>query len=61
MKKTHNLGRADWLRRYVELSPDRKRPERGPTDREYVERKKRIDLIADARRLGNELGEVWDA
>jgi hypothetical protein len=56
----HNLGQSRWLRRYVEPDAGKKKPERGPVDQKRAERKRQLDLIADARQLGNELGEVWD-
>jgi hypothetical protein len=56
--KKHNLGQSRWLRMYVE--PGKKKPERGPVDQKRAERRRQLDLIADARQLGNELGEIWD-
>jgi hypothetical protein len=62
MKRKIKFGTADWLRRYPELGSQGKKSDRGRTigDQERAERKRRLDLIADARQLGNELGEVWD-
>jgi hypothetical protein len=58
--KKQNLGRSEWLRKYPELDPYRKKPVRTKGERKLIERKKQFDLIEDARQLGNELGEVWD-
>jgi hypothetical protein len=61
MKKA-KAGNSDWFRKYP-LVNDPKKKSNIATTRETLERAKRrkkLDLIKDARELGNELGEVWD-
>ena len=60
--KKRKLGKSDWLRKYPELSQNKKKSDRGKTtgDQERAKRKVQLDLINDAKQLGDELGEVWD-